>query len=426
MIIIFSLYRRAKVNRMNTSFKKAFLAEDYPPTRHLLCSILSELGIQSVKCFDNGDSLLRAYDVEEYTPDVILTDLQMPKVDGIELIRELSIRGYKGDLFFISGQNSAICDTALIVAKSAGYHNAQIITKPTTKSTLSKIIVKKELILNSNLNIDEKKAIDAALDHIHLNSFTNFYQPKVSASTGEIIGAEAFIRLDNPNHHHISPETFIPMIEQRGIINEVTLEVINRSSKDYKIIKPKNGNFKIAINLSADCLTNHKLPDQIASIITRNNMNLNDFIFEITESRAINQPILAMEILSRLRMMGAELSIDDFGTGFSSLKQLIELPFTELKVDQMFVTDAWTKEIQSSVLLSVLDMAKRLGVRSVTEGIESNDDLLYARKSGADVLQGYFISKPVASHDFIQQLNIWESRRENIWPINFEVDALTY
>lgn len=401
---------------MSRQLHSAFLAEDHPPTRDLLSKMLGDLGIRNQSVFGDGSALLKAFDSTPAKPDLVFSDLQMPKVDGLQLIRELSSRQYDGGLFLVTGQDRLIRETALHIAQSYGHRSTHVITKPISKPLLMKSLELHKTIKASTPNQTKIRGDATAETDIPLDSFVNYYQPKIQSLTGEIIGAEALIRMGNPRYQHLTPDIFIPVIERNALIQQVTLDVIHRAAQDLvKIKKAWNPQFKFAINLSAECLVDYGLPDRIAAILSNHGVSAGDFIFEITESKAVDQPILAMEVLGRLRMMGAELSIDDFGTGFSSLKQLLELPFSELKVDRSFVTGAWSQTSRAAVMRSALGLAKQLGIRTVAEGIETTNDMRYAIRAGADVLQGYFISKPMPFESLIVQLNGWDSERKLYW-----------
>jgi EAL domain-containing protein (putative c-di-GMP-specific phosphodiesterase class I) len=241
------------------------------------------------------------------------------------------------------------------------------------------------------------------------DEFEPFFQPKIDLNTGALEGAEALARWRHPERGIVSPYFFIGPMEEGGLIDELTWVMVAKSVRQS--CRWAQGSpplaVTISINLSAKSLGDPSVADRISKIVRDEGADPGSFVLEVTESAAVAHVAETLETLARLRMRGFHLSIDDYGTGYSSLQQLSRIAFTELKVDQSFVMSALEVEASRVILESSLDMARRLKVRSVAEGVETRAlwDLLLAL--GCDIAQGYFIARPLDAAAFTAWAADW-------------------
>lgn len=229
------------------------------------------------------------------------------------------------------------------------------------------------------------------------------FQPQIDLNTSEIIGAEALIRWNHPVQGYIPAEQIVRVAEQTGLIDELTYWVINESIKEY--VKWNKPEITISINLSVWNLQDPNLVSFISRNLHQNNIKPEKLVFEITESDVMHDPIKAREVLTTLSDMGVELAIDDYGTGFSSLAYLKVLPVKCLKIDKSFVIDMFDDENDAIIVHSTIELAHNLGLSVVAEGVETEELLNKLRQLGCDYAQGYFISKPKNSSEFINWMN---------------------
>ena len=232
------------------------------------------------------------------------------------------------------------------------------------------------------------------------------FQPKINLHTHKIIGTEALVRWRHPEHGFLAPDEFIPMAERTGLINPLSIWVMNHALSQTEKWHRQNIKLSVAINLSPVTFLDTELPNRIIGMLSLYSVPPSFVIFEITESSMIKEPSLAMEIMNRLTEIGIKISIDDFGTGYSSLAYLKNLPTSELKIDKSFVTDMLEKENSTAIVKSVIDLAHNLNLNVVAEGVENKETALSLQKMGCDVLQGYYISKPLCSDDLLNWLPI--------------------
>jgi EAL domain-containing protein (putative c-di-GMP-specific phosphodiesterase class I) len=232
--------------------------------------------------------------------------------------------------------------------------------------------------------------------------FVAYFQPKIRLSNGIINGVEALVRWNHPNKGMIFPNDFIALAEEHGLIHEITLQMLHMSLDWLKYWQSHGLNLSVAINLSAGALADLSLVEQIGNQVAAAGIEPKRIILEITETAVMADVAVSLTTLARLRLHGFGLSIDDYGTGFSSMQQLARIPFTELKIDRSFV-DGASENLQLENIVSIaIDTAKKLGLSSVAEGIETEADWHVVRRLDCDVAQGYLVAKPMPGDALIE------------------------
>ena len=230
------------------------------------------------------------------------------------------------------------------------------------------------------------------------------YQPKVDAHSGQLLGVEALVRWQHPEHGLIPPGDFIPLAERTGLISPLTTYVLDAALRQCHQWRQAGHELAIAVNVSARSLLDLAFPNQVASLLARWEVPARLLMVEITESTIMADPTHALEILGRLNTMGVQIAIDDFGTGYSSMAHLKTLPIQELKVDRSFVSQMTSSTRDAVIVRSTVDLGRNLGLRVVAEGVE---DVLTSQELdalGCDAIQGYYISRPVPPDDLINWL----------------------
>ena len=240
------------------------------------------------------------------------------------------------------------------------------------------------------------------------------YQPKVNLRSGEVVGAEALVRWNHPTLGLVYPDRFISAAEECGAIDLLTEWVLREAIEQQMHWQGLGLRLNIAVNVSAQNLRNADFVSSVASIVDSCGSSPANLTLEVTESQLISSSPIALESLARLRMQRFGLSIDDFGTGHSSLAQLRNVPFTELKVDRTFVHGAWTNQVIRPMLEGSIGIAKGLGMHSVAEGVETEEDWHLLREIGCDLAQGYLIARPMISQRIPEWLSQWQVRRAGL------------
>jgi len=230
------------------------------------------------------------------------------------------------------------------------------------------------------------------------------YQPKIDTHTNRVLGVEALVRWQHPEHGLIPPGDFIPLAERTGLIGPLTHYVLDAALQQCRDWRQGGHELPVAVNVSARRLLDLDFPDEVAGLLTHWRVPARLLVVEITESTIMADPTHAIQILGRLNEMGVQLSVDDFGTGYSSMAYLKTLPVHELKVDRSFVAQMTSDSRDAVIVHSTIDLGRNLGLRVVAEGVEDSLTLQHLDLLGCHAAQGYHISRPVPAEDLITWL----------------------
>jgi diguanylate cyclase (GGDEF)-like protein len=231
------------------------------------------------------------------------------------------------------------------------------------------------------------------------------YQPKVEAGSGQLLGVEALVRWEHPEHGIVAPGEFIPLAERTGLITPLTHYVLDMALHQCQALLREGRELAMAVNVSARRLLDLSFPDEVAALLATWDVPARLLIIEITESTIMTDPIHAMEILGRLNGMGVQISIDDFGTGYSSMSYLKSLPVDELKIDRSFVSHMTASSPDAVIVRSTVDLGRNLGLRVVAEGVEDLATWDELKMLGCDAIQGYHVSRPLPPADLVLWLD---------------------
>lgn len=243
--------------------------------------------------------------------------------------------------------------------------------------------------------------------------FVLFYQPKVDLRTGESFVAEALCRWDHPMRGMIPPNEFIPLAEHTGLIEPLTMYVLDKALRQVSQWREQDVDLTVAVNMSPRNLLDLHFPDQVDALLKKWKLPPGALHLEITESTLVADPTRAMAILGRLDQMRVEMSIDDFGTGYSSLGHLRKLPVKELKIDKSFVMNMGIDESDAIIVRSTIDLGRNLGLRVVAEGVETAEIWRQLVVLGCDYAQGFYRSRPMPADEMPR----WLSLSRPQWPL---------
>ncbi len=225
--------------------------------------------------------------------------------------------------------------------------------------------------------------------------FQVHYQPKSCLRTGRVTGVEALLRWHHPVHGPVAPDEFIPIAEQTGSIRVLTTYVLREALTQCATWRAAGLDLEMAVNLSVRSLLDADLPGEIAALLTETGVPSRCLTLELTETSMMTDPGRTAEVLARLHDLGLQLSIDDYGTGYSSLAYLRHLPVDEMKIDKSFVMRMDVDDDAAVIVRSTVDLGHNLGLRVVAEGVETNESWERLVALGCDSAQGYFVSRPV-------------------------------
>ena len=385
---------------------RVLIVDDDQRICRIIKRIADNIGIESMTT-DKAEWFISAY--LNFEPNVVFMDLQMPHIDGVELLRFLAKNDSEAAIILITGMDKSVVETTESLGISLGLNMAGSLRKPIdiddAKSMLERQFGPFEKKDNNDISISAHELSEA----IDQNQLVVHYQPKLLLQTGELIGAEALVRWQHPSHGLLYPDAFISVAEGSvELIDRLTDFVLNTVLRKAIEWRDQGMQLSFSLNLSATSLVNLRLPDNILQILRIHGFDPNMLVLEITESVAMEDPSRTMDILTRFRLKNIQLSIDDFGTGYSSLVQLYRLPFTEMKIDKSFVMKSMLDEEAASIVRITIELGHSLGLTVVAEGIENQETYDWLKELGCEIGQGYFISKPIDARRF----PIWIQQHE--------------
>jgi EAL domain-containing protein (putative c-di-GMP-specific phosphodiesterase class I) len=379
----------------------------------LLERMLHGLGYPRVSLQENGRGALAMFNLPDGVPDIILLDINMPGMDGVEFVRHLSELHYSGGLVLVSGEDDLMLRATEKLAHAHCLAVLGFLHKPATLNGLSSMLEKWIPRAAARLLVPGKiYDADTLAAAIANGQLTNYYQPKVAVATGKLIGVEALVRWQHPVDGLVLPDQFISVAEGCGLINDLTRVVLREALKQVKAWQATGLMLCVAVNVSMDDLADLSFADFVAAETAAAGLSPHDVELEVTETRLMKNLTTALDVLTRLRLKHFRLSIDDFGTGHSSLVQLRDLPFDILKIDQSFTHRASQDSRLKAIFQASLDLANYLGMTVVAEGVEDADDWDFQRTIGSHVAQGYFIGKPMPADKLAAWLVDWQARMQ--------------
>jgi len=383
------------------------IIEDSKAQRLFMVELCRQMGITEIAEADNGRSALAVMDSRPQPFDLLICDLEMPDIDGIELINLLSARHIRSGLIIASGRERALLSAVELMANTEGLYVLGALQKPVAEAELLELVRKyQQAGLKQKQASEQHERLLLGKDELQqaLNErrFVLHYQPKIDFAGVRLIGAEALVRLQSADGQLIFPNDFIPLCERFGLIDELSYQVIELAIAQQQRWLAAGLSLTISINLSAYSFEQPEFSARVIALIKDCAVPPNSLIFEVTETGVIKDIGRALAILTRLRLFGCGLSIDDYGTGYSSVKQLSQIPFTELKVDRSLIHGISTKPHLQVIFESTLSMCQKLGIELVAEGVERPDDWFYLQQVGCNTAQGYLISPPLPELRFCQ------------------------
>lgn len=235
------------------------------------------------------------------------------------------------------------------------------------------------------------------------------YQPKVSLADGSLKRVEALVRWDDPKMGAVAPSRFVPLAERHGLIDQLTNWGLTTSLRQWRAWRDEGLDLCIAFNISALSLQHLDFPDLVERMCRALEVPTDRLVLELTEGAT--QPLVKlMDTLTRFRIKGIGLALDDFGVGYSTLMQLRQLPFTEIKIDRFFVKDLAESNDSRVIVASIVELAHGLGLTVTAEGVETEEQLRYLAEVDCDVAQGYLVGTPLAPEDLGSWCEDWKQR----------------
>jgi EAL domain-containing protein (putative c-di-GMP-specific phosphodiesterase class I)/AmiR/NasT family two-component response regulator len=385
------------------------LVDDEPFILRLMSKMLNGLGYENLSTANDGKSALYKLVTVQSPFDLIICDINMPEMNGIEFMRRSNEANYLGGFILLSGEDSRMLETAYSFASSQNLNILGAIPKPLDRDGLEEILnrfgsLKKTShtsIAESVIDIEELRRGIRSQDADELSIF---YQPRIEVATGKIVSVEALPRWNHAERGLLEPSAFMPLAEQMGLMNELSRKVYKTVVLQIAEWQKKNISLNAAVKLSVNSFEDPEFVDHIIAFCKVCDVDSSQVILEISENDVIQKAAELVEVLMRLRLNRFGVSIDNFGIGYSSTSQLKVLPASELRVLRAFESGAVDNAGARATLAASVALANNLNLEVVAEGAEEKADWDMGEELGVDYIQGGYCSKPLTNSELLEFL----------------------
>lgn len=392
---------------MTTLPIRVLVIEEHSFQRSISVNTLKQMGCHEVLEAAGGVQAMAVLQ-RQGRVDVALFDMRMESMDGLDFLQYLALSGLVGAIILSSSLPDELYRAAKQISSLHGITLLGDAGKPIQETNL-RFLLETELkkpVESISAVMGREKVTDLELrDALARRHIHAYYQPKLCLRTGEVRGVEVFSRWQHPSRGLLSPVMFLPEMDSGGLLDELLFQQLQDGLSLQRSAWEKGYSLNIAFNLQASQLVNEDLALHIRSALAARGHPCSGVTFELTESGLLEAPATSMETLLRLRMMGCSLSIDDFGSGFSSLQRLCRLPFDEIKLDAEFVRSVGHESRCRAVVSSTLALGKALSMSVVVEGIETLEQHQALLDFGCIHGQGYLYARPMSADDFLAWLD---------------------
>jgi EAL domain-containing protein (putative c-di-GMP-specific phosphodiesterase class I)/FixJ family two-component response regulator len=387
------------------------VVEDHDFQRQVALRLLQQMGIGSALEATDGRSALAVLAKQKQPVDVVLVDLDLPQMDGIEFIGHVAEQRLASAVVVLTALDPALLNTVRIMARAAGMRVLGTVEKPLTHAKLLEVI---DLYFTDDVQADEAPHpdIDEGLlaEALASDAFEAWFQPQVAIGSGFVTGVEALARW-NLDGRPVSAARFIPELERCNLIDALTERILTQTCRWCTRWREAGLDLGVSVNVSMHNLADTAAADRYQAIVQEAGVDTHDVTLEITESSMMHEAAQVLNVLARLRLKGFGLSVDDFGTGWSSLSQLAQLPVTELKIDQGFVNGAATEPRNRAVVEASLELGRKLGLTTVAEGVRSVEEWQMLAELGCTRAQGELIGNAVPGDQLAAAIEKWRRRQ---------------
>lgn len=368
------------------------ILDDSPLELILLGYKLKSIGCNNVHSATTVEKAMSMVNKIEF--DLVISDLDLPGKDGLMFLSELKKNHYNNAVCISSCVDEGIIALASKMATTLGLNVVGTLVKPVYEESLCNLIdLTSELLSSAPTQNKISFCLNEVLYGLDNDQFHNVYQPQVCFKTNKLIGFEVLVRWQHPIKGTLTPNYFIPALEANRYTDLLLDTVINQLKLDFPFIPD---DMRISINMTADNFMAPELVNKLVDLTDELEMDISLLTLEITESQIFQPSTTMLSNIARLRMLGVNISIDDFGTGYSSFGNLVDIPFTELKIDRQF-TKRYFSDLKSRHIVDLTtELCRRTKIKVVAEGVETKEEFEALRVLGVDVCQGFYIGRPLA------------------------------
>lgn len=383
---------------------RLIVIDDEPDMARFVHDVAVQIGFE-VEQYNDAGKFKNQYNTRA---DIIVLDLMMPGVDGVEVIRFLSEISCDALLILISGFDPGVLHSAQKLATEQGLNLVGSLSKPFRFDELHQLLSGLSITpknLARQISIEPPSA-DELREALANDELLVYYQPKVGLNGRCVMAVEALVRWQHPVHGLLGPNLFIPTAEQHDLIDDLTWVVLEQAMAQCRSWHDQGLTMQVSINMSANTLKELDLPEKVGKLIRKHGLEPSQIALEVTETVLMQELTKSLDILTRLRMKGFYLSIDDFGTGYSSLVQLYRAPFSEIKIDRSFVMEMEHDPEAATIVETIILLGHKLNMKIVAEGVETEECREGLTRLQCDQAQGYLFAKPMPGNEVFS----WFSR----------------
>ena len=386
--------------------RRVLVVEDSALQRGYLVGLLRQLGFGDILEAGDGNEALQLLERQDGEPlFLVMTDLEMPGMDGIELTCQLRDRRLAQNLIVVSARDPRLLEIIENMSfDDAGLDLLGTLLKPVQLDALTQLLERagRSVAAKPAYAQPDQPLLDELAQALARGEFLPYFQPKIAMQSGQLKGMEALARWRHPQRGLLAPAHFIDALEGTPLMEDFTLAMVGQVLAQLEEWRRQGlPPLTVSINLSADNLAERGFIDRLTALVMASGVKPATLVWEVTETSVMRQLSQALTNMGRLRLMGFGLAMDDFGIGYSSMQQFARCPFTELKIDRAFVNGASQRTNRHVVLKSALDLGQSLGVATVAEGVETLEDWKLLRELGCDMAQGYLLARPMPAEDLV-------------------------
>lgn len=383
------------------------VVDDEPEMGEFICNVARKQGFDSINATHAAEFVTQYKD----ETSVVVLDLFMPDIDGIELIRFLGKHKSNASIILMSGVDKSVLYSAQELALELGLYLLGTMTKPFRKDEFVTLLKQSQRRSDNPLITEQatehKITVDELSRAIHSGELETYYQPQIEIASKRLVGAETLIRWNHPTRGLIAPDNFLPLAEGTELIDEIARFVLDKAIQQRRHWQDAGIAIDVSVNISAQTVSDYGFPEQLLATTHKYQVEPRNIILEITETSAISDLSRSLDILTRIRMKGFKLSIDDFGTGHSSLEKLARIPFTELKIDRSFIRHLDKDPVSNTIAKLSIMLAHEMEMTTVAEGVESKETWKKLKLLGCDRAQGFWMSRPIPAEELPHWLEKW-------------------
>ena len=379
---------------------------------------LRSFGIREIARASSGEDALRTMNDAGRQPKLLICDLNMENIDGIEFLRHLGERQSKAAVLVLSASDARILHSVNALAGEHQLHFLGALKKPLEVAELHAMLLKlgqpePERSADWSKRLAARDLLSAAQleEGLRAGHAQMAFQPIFSVRRRQIVSAECLLRWRDPQRGVLPPELVVLSAEEHELIVPLTELVLRQALGALSEWSKTVEGLSMAVNLSTKSLSRLDMPEALLQIARAAGIEPQRIVFEVSEAGFFSDPAASLEVVNRLALKGFRIAIDDFGIGHSNLQKLNSMPFSQLKVDKSFVHDAREQAVARALVESSVSLAHTLDMVVVAEGAETPADLDFVIRAGCDEIQGHAIARPMPAEAFLPWKEIWDAGR---------------